>query len=223
MKIEPVRGFKDGILSMEQALDVFYDLADVKGIPYHATEGGCLGRAYFMAKLAYNAGAQPRHITAFAKDKENLLVVDEDSRMQKHGGWYYHIAIVLPVQLEGGPVMDLVFDPSMFVGPVSIKQWTKSMKADPNKVFVTGYRKPIPIPNPEEPHWGGERQIDTDHERSAWYDVAHYRQKEKAIKGKREVSLSAVCKNYFINHRDRQQKRGKTWQPRSRYKKSRQI
>ncbi len=71
-------------------------------------------------------GETPKKAWAFEPDGGDLLVKLSNG---KEITWWAHVAAALPVEMPDGKVVDLVFDPSMFNGPVTLQQWGKAMGA----------------------------------------------------------------------------------------------
>ncbi len=203
---------KRSFLTMQEAIEVFYELADDEKLLHFVTEEGCASRAFKVDLHFKLMGFQsPDVIYAFAKEGE-VLVVENDVRMQEKsgiGGWRYHVAISLPVELEGGAIVDLVFDPSLFDGPVTKKQWAKEMNAHRHMLRSDSSYKPVRVIGrltEECSHieLGGQRD----------FGYFSYKYKKTQTHDRRVVGVSQICNSFFAANRELDIKRkrfGNTW------------
>lgn len=106
-------------LSLDRALELFDELADMEDIAFGYPQDGCYARAHIMCQRMLDAGLTPRKAWAF--EDENYLVVK--SHDGKDVTWWYHVAPALSIRTPEGTVQDFVFDPSLFDGPVSLEEW----------------------------------------------------------------------------------------------------
>lgn len=200
---------KRAFLTMEEAVEAFYEIADNERLLHFVTENGCAPRAYKIDLYFKLEGLQPSMVFAFAQE-DKYLVVDDDRRMQRRtdcGGWRYHVAITIPVELEGGAIANLIFDPSLFDGPVTKKQWVNKINAHAHMVRSDMTHREVKAMGnvAQEVHYldlGGQR------------DFAHFqlKYKETQTHDRRVVSVSKICNHFFANRKDLRRKRfGKTW------------
>jgi len=56
--------------------------------------------------------------------------------------WWYHVAASLPVKTPDGSLEDMVFDPGLFDGPVSLEEWGDAMKAFREKLEIVPFGVP---------------------------------------------------------------------------------
>ena len=118
----------------ERAQEIFDQLAAMPDIAFGYANDGCYARAHIMCRRMFDMELTPKKSWAFEGDDEKLLVKMPDGRSAE---WWYHVAAVLPVQLPNGKVEDMVIDPSLFDGPVTLQKWGRVMGAPPEKLSIT--------------------------------------------------------------------------------------
>jgi hypothetical protein len=124
-------------LSLEQAIAVFDQLADMEDIAFGYADDGCHARAHLMCRKMQEMGLTPQKAWAF--EGTDRLTVGINGRKLR---WYFHVAPTLSVQMPDGMVRDMVIDPSLFDGPVSLKEWGDIMKAHPEKLQIVPFGAP---------------------------------------------------------------------------------
>lgn len=110
----------------DRALEIFDEIAAMGNIAFGFPDEGCFSRAHLMVRTMYEMGLTPKKAWAFEPENGDLLVKLANG---KQITWWSHVAAALPVEMPDGKVVDLVFDPSMFDGPVTLQQWGKAMNA----------------------------------------------------------------------------------------------
>ena len=104
-------------LTTAQAVALFDHLADLPHIAHGLANEGCYARAHLMCREAERLGRAPEKAWAF-EGEGTLTVLAADGRLLN---WWYHVALALPVQMADGQVEKMVFDPSLFDGPVPVE------------------------------------------------------------------------------------------------------
>ncbi|MCE9508067.1 MAG: hypothetical protein K8R48_07120 [Alphaproteobacteria bacterium] len=127
----------DTPLSLEKAIEIFDHLADMEDIAFGYAVDGCYARAHLMGRKMQEMGLTPKKAWAFEGDDK--LTVGIDGQKLR---WWFHVAPALSVQMPDGTVQDMVIDPSLFDGPVSLKEWGDIMKADPEKLQIAAFDAP---------------------------------------------------------------------------------
>lgn len=113
-------------VSLEQATEMFDDVADDADIAYDFPPDGCYARAHLMSsRIEEQYGVEAGKIWAFG-----------DLSAQTEGAygtvnWRYHVASVVPVAQPDGSVEYMVIDPSLADGPITTAEW-KALMNDPN-------------------------------------------------------------------------------------------
>lgn len=147
------------ILSYTQALHLFDRLADRQDIAFGYAQDGCYARAHIMCQQMIAEGHQPKKAWAFEGEKS--MYVDHPGGGRTY--WCYHVAAALPVQMPDGSVQDLVFDPGLFDGPVTLEKWGDTMHAPRENLEITAFGVPPKGRIGDyEPKYGVATTADTD-------------------------------------------------------------
>ncbi len=123
------------ILSFTQALALFDRMADRQDIAFGYAQDGCYARAHLMCQQMIAEGHKPKKAWAFEGDKSMYVVHPNGERTY----WCYHVSAALPVQMPDGSVQDLVFDPGLFDGPVTLEKWGDTMHAPRENLEITDF------------------------------------------------------------------------------------
>lgn len=120
----------DTPVSLEKAVMIFDQLADSEEIFFFLADG-CSARAHIMGRQVSELGLVPKKAWAFEGNRW-----DEDLRVsfaQQDICWWFHVALALPVEMPDGTVTDMVFDPAIFDGPVTLETWGETINAHPDR------------------------------------------------------------------------------------------
>jgi hypothetical protein len=120
------------VISQARALDVFDTLKNMDNIAYNYTDDGCYARTHLMCRNLFGAGLVPEKAWAFETDNRELIVKFPHGEQT----WWFHVAPVLNVDDGKGGYVPMVFDPSLFDGPVTLKEWGDIMQAEENQIFI---------------------------------------------------------------------------------------
>jgi hypothetical protein len=106
---------------------------DRPDIPFNYPVDCCYTRAREMANEMSACGVPVQKVWNYAGPGEALRVPTTNVPPNPDGSegavtWVYHVAPVVPVRQPDGSIQNMVIDPSMESGPVSIDKW----KADQN-------------------------------------------------------------------------------------------
>lgn len=198
----------DGVFDMDKALALFEELADHPSIPYGFVNSGCWHRANIVCDLLQKAGFKPEKVWAGGQQTNDIMYMSPEDNI---AFWSYHTAPVLKVETELGRIETLVFDPSMFDGPVHLQQWQekmignitfeqRTMTALPESVFSKEFRV-------EFADW--KKQIDQAAERLPEYTANEF----MALRGERRTVWESSIKKEFCEKAQRPRKEyGLTWQ-----------
>ncbi len=124
-----------GAVLLDKALEIFDLLADRRDIAFGYTYDGCHSRAHIMCRAMMDMGLTPKKAWAF-EGKKYLCIQKPAGGEQK---WWYHVAPVLSVLMPGGKVQDMVIDPGLFDGPVTLKEWGDIMEAQTDKLQIVPF------------------------------------------------------------------------------------
>lgn len=102
-------------------------------VPYHYPPDGCYARAHLMMQRLTELGYASEKVFAISRTQgggAGLHVptpYGPDTAGQPAVDWWYHVAPIIQVQQADGTTQQMVIDPSMTSGPVTISQWTGMM------------------------------------------------------------------------------------------------
>ena len=103
--------------------EIFDDMADEEDIAFNYDDY-CYSRAQIMQmRILARYGILPDKVWAIDPDHEYDLKVDKFGGV----GWWYHVAPVISVPQPDGSISQLVIDPSIADGPISINDWKALM------------------------------------------------------------------------------------------------
>jgi hypothetical protein len=105
-------------VSRAEAENLFAVPAGQKSIAFAFPLDGCYARAHLMCRLMQKMGYRPAKIWAFANGQS--LHVRTANHPSGHVEWGYHVAPILRVRVSAREERDLVFDPALFRGPVTV-------------------------------------------------------------------------------------------------------
>lgn len=191
-------------ITLDEAISLFYEIADNQDIPFHASQA-CQARCSDMTNILNERGIPAKFVCAYARANKALWV-DWHHGMKAIGGWVYHIAPIVQVTDENGQTRDLVFDPSLFDGPVSVRDWGNQMQADKNGLVICVSDE---VANPTINGFynysiGNVKPREIRKQYKLWAD--------RRGPLRRMVQLSPICNRYFAQKRDvNRPKFGKTW------------
>lgn len=126
--------FRD-VVSAREAQEIFDVLAGMKDIPHAYPVEGCTGRAHMLCTRLFDRGIIPKKAWA-----QGNMVVNLPKGVSVK--WDDHVATALPVKMPDGSVQDMVFDPSLFDGPVTPKKWAEVMNISPESAEVCAFGVP---------------------------------------------------------------------------------
>lgn len=118
----------------EMAQLTFWTTTDQQApVPYHYPPDGCYARAHLMAQRLTELGIASEKV--FAISTAGGLHVSSSFAADMPPGqqatptvqWWYHVAPIIHVRNSVGGVTEMVIDPSLAGGPITIRQWTDMM------------------------------------------------------------------------------------------------
>lgn len=118
------------LLSEDDVLDLYDELAAREDIPYEFSLDGCYSRAHKMAKILAAKG-----ITAGKAFIEGELYSDSAFG---EVGWRYQVAPVVMIK-KGNAIVPYVIDPSLFKGPVPQTEWKARLLSNSKSKFSREY------------------------------------------------------------------------------------
>ncbi|MDE2336475.1 MAG: hypothetical protein KGL10_04125 [Alphaproteobacteria bacterium] len=125
-------------VSLEDAMVLFDELADRPDIAFGYAQDGCYARAQLMCREMTERGLAPQKAWAF--EGGSYLYVDMPDGKRVRWGW--HVAPALAVRMPDGKAEDMVFDPGLFDGPVTLQEWGKMIHAQPEKLQIAPFGAP---------------------------------------------------------------------------------
>jgi hypothetical protein len=124
-------------VSLPTALAIFDLLANREDLVFAYGRDGCYARAHLMCRAIIRMGLTP---------KKAWAIPDDGLRVQKPDGqtleWWYHVAVTLPVRTADRAVQEMVFDPGLFDGPVSLAEWGDVMNASGQDLQIVPFGLP---------------------------------------------------------------------------------
>ena len=187
---------------LARAMEIFDQVADTEEIAFGYADDGCYARAHLMCRQLQQMGLTPKKAWAF-EGKPNYLSVEIAGRKHR---WWFHMAPTLTVQMQDGAVEDMVFDPGLFDGPVSLKEWGEIMKAPPEKIQITAFDAP---PAGYKGAYAPNDEISSDSDEKAKKTMTEYLKFQSTEPRKVFVSQSRQQISQTQNIQSRIQ--GKTW------------
>lgn len=118
------------------ALALFDQIADMRHITFGFAASGCQARAHLACREMVKLGHLPGKAWIF-ESFDALSVHLPDNSPMNPTRWCFHVAPTLDVDL-GPPqgITPMVFDPSLFDGPVTPERWCQVMNGAPNRLHV---------------------------------------------------------------------------------------
>ena len=128
-------------LSQRQAEALFDKMSGQRDIAFAFPADGCYARAHLMAERIQRLGVQPGKVWSFARPGAKLYV-RTTNHPRGYVTWKYHVAPTVKVRRDDGDALEMVIDPAMFNGPVTVKQWRNAQKktADSKAPYITRTR-----------------------------------------------------------------------------------
>jgi hypothetical protein len=108
-------------------------------IPFKVPKNGCWIRAHLMSYKLVAEGETPQKVWCSYSGK--LLTAKTPNSIECQVSWIYHVAPILPVLQKNGKSIDMIFDPSMFDGPVPVAKWQKSMTVTKSSLNTTRWQQ----------------------------------------------------------------------------------
>ncbi|MFO0927386.1 MAG: protein-glutamine glutaminase family protein [Gemmataceae bacterium] len=112
---------KGETISLAKANEVFKWLAGQTDLAFRYPTDGCYARAHLMCERLQKQGFKPRKIWSVANGEE--LYARTKYTAKGYVTWAYHVAPMVRVRLDGEKQKWYVLDPSLFDGPVTLRQW----------------------------------------------------------------------------------------------------
>jgi hypothetical protein len=131
-------------ISRERAGEVFADLAAQGHIAFRHLWDGCYARAHLLVLRLLELGLSPRKVWTFTQSANDLLWVNPPGQPAVVVHWGYHVAPTVVVQEASGQAVELVLDPALFSGPVTVEEW-RDIQHDSPRVLHTALGEP-PLP-----------------------------------------------------------------------------
>ncbi len=133
----PLQNTYDGVMDLEKAIMLFDEIADIPNMPHGYLDTGCYERSVIITDLLAEAGYTPKRVWLERDNVPEMLEFESpDNRKIK---WSFHVAPLLEVKAENGQMRNMVLDPSMFNGPVSLGEWVSNIKGE-KRVQILPYQ-----------------------------------------------------------------------------------
>jgi hypothetical protein len=116
-------------VDFDRAAEIFADLVQHPDIPPgYLDDGYCAVRAELLCQRIQQLGGIPEKSWALAQDSmgfDRFSIEAPDGNLEQFS---FHIAPAMPVKMPDGRIEDLVLEPALFDGPVTLQQWGEAMK-----------------------------------------------------------------------------------------------
>ncbi len=116
------RILKISVVDSEESAHLFNKFSGDKSIPFRFPLDGCYARATEMVRIAEKEKVIMGKIYISGR-----LIVKTDSAKYPLIIWGWHVAPLVFVKQQDESINLMVFDPSIFKKPVTIKEWKKKM------------------------------------------------------------------------------------------------
>lgn len=193
-------------LTLEKAVEIFDTLADMEDIAFGYPDEGCYARAHIMCRRLVEMGLAPQKAWAFETERTLMGSLRYSPPEGPLICWGFHVAPTLSVKMPDGRQQDMVMDPAIFDGPVSIEDWGKIMCAKPEKLQI------VPFGTPPEGHTG---DYDSVHSTGNLTDaLATSRMKNYLAfqKHKQRTVHPSACREQAFQNQGREDRgQGATW------------
>ncbi len=127
----------DSPFPWNEAINLFDKFTTRPDLAFDVIEGGCEARAQLMCMELINRGRKAykawgfsealpdaQHVSKNEEKTLNVTLPNGQQVIHKNGeGWFFHVALALPVKFPFGQMEHLVFDPTLFDGPVTLQEW----------------------------------------------------------------------------------------------------
>ena len=112
------------IYTEAEALELFDKIADDRFLNFSARRDGCFARAHILCKYWDLEGYQAHkawinHDLAIGVQLRPTRLTTRYDRFY----WGWHVTAATPVKLENGEIEIMIFDPTIFDGPVTANEW----------------------------------------------------------------------------------------------------
>jgi hypothetical protein len=129
-------------LDFEWAMKFFDKQAARKDMALGYVFDACQARCHLMGRAAIKMGLKPRKVWVIDKEYHKPIgspTIEFSLPSSKEIRYLFHTALVLDVKSPEGKIHALVFDPLLFDGPVSIKQWGRTMNLHHRHIKITDW------------------------------------------------------------------------------------
>src|SRR5262249_16599455 len=133
----------------QQAIALFDQLAGRTDLAFGYPKEACFARAHILCEDALDEGFMPKKAWAIDKEKKSRFVfTTPNGKRIRH---WCHAAMAMPVKAPDDKIEDLVFDPALFDGPVSLAEWGRTINAPPESLEIKRLGAPPTKKPPGEP------------------------------------------------------------------------
>jgi hypothetical protein len=121
-------------IDADQAGAIFAEFASVSDPALRFPADGCYARTHVMVQQLLDKGLAPTKVWAFAASNADLLWIENADQADGRVHWACHVAPVLLVRVPDGGAREMVFDPILFSGPVTLQEWRNALRDTPTVV-----------------------------------------------------------------------------------------
>jgi hypothetical protein len=110
-------------LSMAEVEALFADLAGLEYIPFDFPVEGCNARAHEMCRVMRERGIVCAKAWTIEVDRPPYAYNKEFGDTQGYVYWHHHVAPTVCVAGPDGKTIEMVLDPALAKGPLTMEQW----------------------------------------------------------------------------------------------------
>lgn len=131
-------------MPLKDALQFFDEIADDESLALKYWTDGCRQRSWIIAKKLVEKGFIPQKAWAghnkdeskFIDASPELKLYHKDKQDFSQIFWTNHVATTLDIEMPDGRIEKMVFDPVLFDGPETVKNWARVLKQSRHDVRV---------------------------------------------------------------------------------------
>lgn len=128
-----VRGHEP--LSLNACIKAFNTLAQRSDIAFNYVDDGCFARAHIMCRALQDMDVAPGKVWAYKGDEKMKLT--QAGRV--FALWDYHVAPCVPVRMPDKSVQNIILDPGIFDGPVTVDQWLREVNGVAQRLDIVPF------------------------------------------------------------------------------------
>lgn len=139
---EKMRTSKYQIVGLDRAIEMFDEIVEKYSSLFNDLRSGCYCRAHVICDYLFDKSIKPKKAWVYGDCNEIKFKGKVNDRKFD---WWYHVATVIEADIGNGETQKIVFDPSLFDGPVDVGQWLDLLnKPEAAEFKVLEYDEAVP-------------------------------------------------------------------------------